>query len=194
MLRSSYRILRSISRRLDHKLRTPSPVESWLDSLEPGSLIHPTLEWRGHTPSDKFLTIGKGCILEQQCTVWLSDDPGATPQLCLGKDVFVGRNTFLGSYQPLTIGANTLIGAYSYIITGNHDFARRDLPIVQQGYTGAPVDIGEGVWLGTQVIVLPGVSIGQGAIIGAGSVVTRNVPAYQIWAGNPAKWIKDRPG
>ena len=62
------------------------------------------------------------------------------------------------------------------------------------GQVKAPVVIEDDVWLGTHVVVLPGVTIGKGAIIGASSVVTKDIPAYEVWAGVPAKFIKRRPG
>jgi acetyltransferase-like isoleucine patch superfamily enzyme len=67
------------------------------------------------------------------------------------------------------------------------------MAIKDQGYTLGPVKIGAGAWLGTQVIILPNVTIGEGAIIGAGSVVTKSVGAYEIWGGVPARKIGDRP-
>jgi acetyltransferase-like isoleucine patch superfamily enzyme len=94
---------------------------------------------------------------------------------------------------PITIGDNTLIGAYSYIVSANHRFESRAAPIRDQGYRGAPIEIGEDVWIGTHVVILPGVRIGKGAIIGAGSLVNRNIPEYEIWGGVPARFIKKRP-
>ena len=127
-------------------------------------------------------------------TIWLSHESNAKPKLTLGKRVFVTRNCYLGVFQPITIGDDTQIGAFSYIISANHCFDRRDIPIRDQGFTGSPIVIGSDVWIGTHVVILPGVMIGNGAIIGAGSVVTKDVPAYQIWGGMPAKFLKERPG
>ncbi|MBV8731891.1 MAG: acyltransferase [Acidobacteriia bacterium] len=105
----------------------------------------------------------------------------------------MGRHTYLGVYLPISIGDHTIIGAYSYIISANHCFESREIPIQDQGFQGAPITIGEDVWIGTHVVILPGVTIGKGAIIAAGSIVNRNVPAYQIWGGVPARFIKERP-
>ncbi|MBP5973266.1 acyltransferase [Brasilonema sp. CT11] len=109
------------------------------------------------------------------------------------KQSYIGRNTFIGVFQPITIGEDVLIGAYSYIISGNHCYERRDIPIGAQGFVGAPIVIEDGAWLGTHVVVLPGVTIGKGAIVAAGSVVTKSIPAYEVWGGVPAKFIKNRP-
>lgn len=146
------------------------------------------------TSAPSTVSWGDGCIVESDVTVWLSGDDGATPSLRIGSNSFIGRGTYLGIYHPVAIGRDVLIGAYCYIISANHCFARRDLPIRQQGYIGSPVKIGDDVWLGTHVVVLAGVTIGDGAVIGAGSVVTHDIPAYQIWGGVPARFISDRPG
>jgi acetyltransferase-like isoleucine patch superfamily enzyme len=134
-----------------------------------------------------------GLVIESQVTIWLSNDRGANPMLNLGKDTFLGRNCYVGVYQPIILGNNALIGAYSYIISANHCFQSRDVPIRDQGFEGEPVSIGDDAWLGTHVVVLPGVVIGRGAIIGAGSVVNRDVPEFEIWGGAPARFIKNRP-
>jgi maltose O-acetyltransferase len=111
----------------------------------------------------------------------------------LDDSVFIGRNTYIGAFQPIEIGRASMIGAYSYIVSGNHRFDRRDIPIREQGFSGKAVVLEEDVWLGTHVVVLPGIRIGRGAIVAAGSVVNRDVPAYEIWGGVPAKFIGTRP-
>ena len=79
------------------------------------------------------------------------------------------------------------------ILGGNHRFDRLDIPMMFQGNVEyAPVEIGNDVWIGSRVIILPGLKIGEGSIIGAGSVVTKDVMPYSIVAGNPAKLIKMR--
>lgn len=79
------------------------------------------------------------------------------------------------------------------IITQNHRFDQLDLPMWRQGFSPSePVIIGNDVWVGTRAIILPGVTISKGAIIGAGAVVTKDVPEYAIVGGNPARLIKYR--
>ena len=80
-----------------------------------------------------------------------------------------------------------------YFITRNHSFERVDVPMREQGYSEEkPIVVGDDVWLGYGAIILPGVTIGDGAIIGAGTVVTKDVPPYAIVGGNPAKVIRFR--
>ena len=79
------------------------------------------------------------------------------------------------------------------IITRNHRFDRTDIPMMEQGFEEErPVYIGNDVWIGDRVLILPGVHIGDGSIIAAGAVVTKDVPPYSIVAGVPAKKIRDR--
>ncbi len=86
-----------------------------------------------------------------------------------------------------------MMGPDVLIYTTNHEFRNKDIPMQQQGYQPErPVSIGNDVWIGARVIILPGVTIGDGCVIGAGAVVTKDVPAYSVCAGNPAKVVKER--
>ncbi len=158
-----------------------------------GVVIHPTLEILGPRNWRDAARFRDGSRIDRDCSLWISTDAGADARFALGAGAYVGRNTFLGAYRPLSIGDRALVGAYCYIISANHRYERRDVPIREQGFTGAPIVIEEDAWLGTHVVVLPGVTIGRGAIIAAGSVVNRDVPAWQIWGGMPARFIKERP-
>ena len=97
----------------------------------------------------------------------------------------IGYNTFIFASAGVTIGANCLIAPFCYLVDANHGTCRGEL-IRKQKLTAAPIAIGDDVWLGTRVVVLPGVRIGTGAVVAAGSIVTRDVPDYAIVAGTPA--------
>lgn len=109
-----------------------------------------------------------------------------------GRNIHIGRNVFINAccqFQDqggIYIGDGTLIGHSVIIATLNHDFE----PSKRQNLGHAPVHIGKRVWLGTRVTVLPGVTIGDNAIVAAGAVVTKDIPANEIWGGVPAKFIK----
>src|SRR5699024_4409224 len=93
----------------------------------------------------------------------------------------------------ITIGNGVMIGPYCLIYTCNHNTKDLSVPMFKQGMdVMKPVVIEDDVWIGGRVIILPGVHIGTGAIIGAGAVVTKDVPEYAIVAGNPAKIIRYR--
>ena len=88
----------------------------------------------------------------------------------------------------VTIEDDVLMGAGVHIYAGNHRFDRTDIPIIDQGYQQpCPVRIERGAWIGAAVVILPGVTIGRNAVVGAGSVVTRDVPPGMVAAGNPAR-------
>ncbi len=109
----------------------------------------------------------------------------------IGNNSGIGINAYI--YGKCIIGNNVMMGPDVVILVRNHKFNRIDIPMNQQGSTEErPVTIGNDVWIGTRVIILPGIRIGDGAIIGAGSVVTKDVENYTIVAGNPARIIKKR--
>ena len=173
----------------------PTPAEAWLRGQAARlNSIHPSLAFIGDPSGFNSVELGTEVGIERDVTIWVAQEEGAAPRLSIGDRAFIGQNTYLGVFQPISIGAGSLIGAYSYLISANHNFARRDVPIRDQGFSGAPIVIDEDVWLGTHVVVLPGVRIGRGAIIAAGSVVNRDVPPFQIWGGAPARFLKERPG
>ncbi len=109
----------------------------------------------------------------------------------IGDDSGIGVNCQL--YAPITIGRDVMMGPEVIILTANHEFADLARPMHLQGWREPRrVTIGDDVWIGTRVIILPGVTIGRGAIIGAGACVTKPVPDYAIVAGNPARIIRSR--
>lgn len=101
------------------------------------------------------------------------------------------RNTLY--VDELLIGKNVLIGPNVTIIGSNHKYERRDIPIREQGVEyKKEIIIEDDVWIGSNAVILPGVTIKKGAIVAAGSVITKSVEEYQIVGGNPAKFIKER--
>ena len=111
--------------------------------------------------------------------------------------VSLGDNSGIGINASRTgsviIGKNVMMGPYCTMYSRNHAFSRMDVPMCEQGYQPEePIVIEDDVWIGGHVIILPGVHISKGAIIGAGAVVTKDVPEYAIVGGNPAKIIKFR--
>jgi maltose O-acetyltransferase len=122
----------------------------------------------------------------------------------LGNNIYIGKGnkvTFGGGcrinenvyIEAASIGNDVLIAPNVSILSRTHQFARTDIPMSLQGYREEKkVIIEDDVWLGRNVVVLPGVIIGKGAIVGAGSVVTKNVDPFAIVGGIPAKLIKNR--
>ena len=114
-----------------------------------------------------------------------------SPTLVIGHNSSIGANSIIG--RGTAIGDNVMMGPECYIYTRNHAFSRTDIPMREQGLQDfKPVTIGNDVWIGARVTILPGVKIGNGCIIGAGSVVTKDIPDYAIGGGNPARVIRFR--
>jgi acetyltransferase-like isoleucine patch superfamily enzyme len=104
----------------------------------------------------------------------------------------LGSYNILNAGHGLRIGAGSLTGAFVYLNTSDHGF-KRGTPIQEQGFFGAPIDIGADVWLGGHVFVNKGICIGEGTVVGSGAVVTRDLPPNVIALGNPARVHRERP-
>jgi acetyltransferase-like isoleucine patch superfamily enzyme len=157
------------------------------------------------------IRIGDDVVIDDNC---LLDAKGETNGgIAIGSGVFVGRNTILSckngdiaigdganigfncevfSASRVTVGANALFAAYCYVIGGGHNFEDPTRPIAEQGRRSAGVLVGEGVWLGAGAKVLDGVTIGAHAIVGAGAVLTVNVPDRGVAMGRPARVVGTR--
>lgn len=132
--------------------------------------------------------LGMRCVLEPH--VWLNV-VGDDARVEIGDYSFVGRGTEIGVRERVTIGNHVLIAPGVFITDHGHNTDLDGL-IATQGCSSAPVVIEEGVWVGAKAVLLPGVQIGQGAVVGAGAVVTKNVPAETVVAGVPARPLHTR--
>lgn len=112
------------------------------------------------------------------------------------RKIEIGSNSGLGAYSAIgsvKIGDFVMMGTNCLLISQNHLFNDTKIPICRQGFDeDKPIVIEDDVWIGSRVIILPGVKVHKGAIIGAGSVVTKDVMPYNIVAGNPARIIRNR--
>lgn len=155
--------------------------------------------------------IGDNVVIDDQCCL---DAKGTDNRgIAIGNGVFIGRNTILSckngdivigdhanigfnceifSASRVTVGKSILMAAYTYLVGGDHLYDRIDIPVLEQGRTARGIEVGDGVWLGTHVVVTDGSTIGRDAIIGAGAVVVGAVPDYAIATGIPAKVQRDR--
>lgn len=113
-------------------------------------------------------------------------------RISVGDETYLPNQSVLDGRGGLTIGDRCLIGFESIVLTSTHRSDEIAVPIREQGMYEAPVSIGDDVWVGCRVIVMPGVTIGDHAIVGAGAVVTRDVAAHSIVGGVPARVIGDR--
>ena len=115
--------------------------------------------------------------------------PDAT--IIIGDWTTIGYNVCIFSKSKISIGKNCLIAPFCYFVDSDHGTELGSL-IREQSMATAPITVGDDVWLGTGVIVMKGVTIGSGAIVAAGSNVTKDIPPNTVFAGSPAKFIRNR--
>lgn len=125
-------------------------------------------------------------------TVWEHVQIDSPSKLTIGNNVSINRGCILHAGGGLEIGNDVLIGPGVVIYSQNHSYRSLNTEIYKQGYETKKVVIGNNVWIAANVILLPGVKIYYGAIIAAGSVVTKDVESNTIVGGNPAIFIKKR--
>lgn len=129
----------------------------------------------------------------QSCGVDVNIERGAVfaSTVRLGDRSGIGVNSIVAS--ETCIGNDVMMGPECIIYTRNHKFEDINSTMNVQGFSEVvPVVIGDDVWLGARVIILPGVKIGTGVVVGAGAVVSRDIPDYAVVVGNPAKIVKYR--
>lgn len=155
--------------------------------------------------------IGDNVVIDDLCCLDAKGTDNAG--ISIGRGVFIGRNTILSckngdiviedranigfnceifSASRVRVGKDTLMAAYTYLVGGDHLYDRTDIPVLQQGRTARGIDVGDGVWLGTHVVVTDGSTIGRDAIVGAGAVVVGEIPEFSIATGLPARVVRDR--
>ena len=156
-----------------------------------------------------FARLGRGVVFEPGVLVFhpahieIGDDVYVGHQTILkgyhagtmriGSGTWIGQQCFFHSAGGIDIGANVGIGPGVRILTSTHAEGGREMPILHSPLAFAPVVIEADSNIGVSAVILPGVTIGKGAQIGAGSVVTRDVPAYAVAAGSPARVLRMRP-
>jgi len=108
-------------------------------------------------------------------------------KLRIGDHAWIGEEVFILNFEPVIIEAHCCISQRAFLCAGNHDYRTPEM-----SYRNRPITVKEGAWVGAQVFVAPGVSIGSEAVITAGSVVTRSQPARMVCGGNPCVPLKPR--
>ncbi len=138
-----------------------------------------------------FKSLGRNTVLQVGLRVTNPEN------VSIGSNCNLARGVFITGGGGVTIGDWVGFGPDTKIWSVNHRFEDPDTPWLLQGWEKKPVVIEDDVWLGANVFVMPGVTIGRGAIVSAGAVVNKSIPPYALVAGNPARvvgWRKRPPG
>lgn len=186
------------------KLRLPG-VSGWMLADRGVRVLHGT-----HLKAGRQLNLEQGCfinalskrgiILGDRCTVGRYASICPTNPLLgeLGEGLRMGDHSNIGPYSYIgcsgyiEIGSRVMMGPRVNLMAENHVFARTDIPMKDQGVKREFIRIEDDVWLGVNTTVVAGVTIGRGAVIAAGAVVTGDVPSFAVVGGIPARLIKDR--
>lgn len=144
--------------------------------------------------------IGERCYVAESAAVFpdllrLGDDSYIAAQAYVTGELTTGTDCTLNPFTTVrgtvALGDGVRIGAHTSLLGFNHSFAP-DRPVFQQPLTSEGIKVGDDVWIGSHVIVVDGVTIGDHCVIGAGAVVTKDLPAWTVAAGNPARPLRDR--
>ncbi len=144
------------------------------------------------------IEVGKDCYIgaNAELTTWKNPAEGfSEPEIIIGDGCIIQRDAHLSAINSIIIGNYVNAGRRLTIVDNAHGRItledrykiHKERPLISKG----PIVIGDRVWIGQNVCIMPGVTIGEGAIIGASAVVTKDVPAYCVAGGNPARIIKD---
>lgn len=156
--------------------------------------------------------IGDNVVIDDHCVL---DAKGQGNRgIELGNGVFIGRNTILSCKNgdivlkeganlgfnceifsggaTVTVGRNVMMAAYSYLIGGGHEATSTEVSPLEQARTATGISVGDGAWIGAGALILDGVNLGEQAIVGAGAVVTKTVEDFAVVAGVPARFVRSR--
>jgi putative colanic acid biosynthesis acetyltransferase WcaF len=141
-------------------------------------ICHP---WRAFVLRCFGAGVGRGCHIYPKARIW------APWNMEIGDLAGIANDVECSSMDRIKIGEKAVISQGAKLHTGSHDFTDPGFQLCTK-----PVTIGKDAWVAAEAFILPGVTVGEGAVIGARSVVTRSMPAWTVCAGNPCKPIKPR--
>ena len=125
--------------------------------------------------------IGPACEIGAGVRIWVPWN------LTMGERSAIGFEAEIYNFAPVIIGRHVVVSQYTYICTSTHDYTHPYFPLVSK-----PIRIESQAWVASGCLISPGVTIGEGAVIGARSLVTKSMPAWTVCAGSPCKPIKER--
>jgi acetyltransferase-like isoleucine patch superfamily enzyme len=153
-------------------------------------ILFPTIAVYG----EPYIRIGADVIIAPYCSLSAGVMPGHVPDqdpvVTIGNGVLIGRGSGVVGHRSIAIGDGVFTGHHVYITDANHGYEDVHETIGRQFAPPRPVVVGAGSWLGHGSIVLPGATVGEHVAVGAGSVVTGELPSYSVAVGNPARVVR----
>ena len=143
--------------------------------------LRPCHAWRSALLRLFGASLGTGCLIYPGARIW------APWNLRCGDDAAIADDAIIYNQAPVTLGNRVVVSQGAHLCTGTHDYASPGFELLTR-----PIVVGDDAWLAAECFVHPGVTIGAGAVIGARSVVTRDLPAWTVCAGNPCRPLKPR--
>jgi len=144
--------------------------------------------------NERWIRIGSHTMIGPYVSLSAGMAPGqemvSDPVVSIGDRTLIGRGSHIVGHFCVEVGDDIQTGPYVYITDQNHTYADPEVPIGRQWPVESSVHIGSGSWLGTGVVVLPGARIGRNVVVGAGSVVTGEIPDHCVAVGSPAQVVK----
>ena len=158
------------------------------------SIIKPFL----NSTNEKYVSIGNNVNIGSFCRITVSTEFGGHKvksenkiRIKIGDNVDIGNNTFISANNSVEIGNHVIMSSYVFITDHDHGFGDFSKNLHEQPLTeNGSVKVGDNVFLGTKCSILKNVAIGERSVVAANTVVTKDVPAYSIVAGNPARIVK----
>ena len=141
------------------------------------------------------ISIGSNVFVGRGSWIQTIGDLEGDPALFIGSGTAISGLCVLSAAQSIRIGTKVLMARNVFVTDHNHAFETTGVPILDQGITTPrPVEIGDGAWLGENVVITAGVRVGRGAVIGANAVVVRDVPDFSVAVGAPARVVRSFGG
>jgi putative colanic acid biosynthesis acetyltransferase WcaF len=109
-------------------------------------------------------------------------------RLSVGDHCWIGEDVWIDNLAAVSLGNHVCVSQGAYFCTGSHDWGKQSFDLIVK-----PISVGSHAWVGAKSLVAPGVCVGEGAVLGLGSVATRSLEPWTIYAGNPAVWVRMRP-
>jgi acetyltransferase-like isoleucine patch superfamily enzyme len=154
-----------------------------------GARISPPFRFHGLNQ----ISLGEGVMIHRDCWIQTLEGDGdeCSPKIIINSHAGIGMGAHISAAQQVVIGEHVLLARNVYISDHAHAFEDVTIPIMRQGINNIkPVSIGRHSWLGQNVVILPGASIGEHCVIGANSVVNNSIPDFSVAVGSPARVVK----